>query len=128
MLLFSCSSFLFSFRSSVQGAFWMLHLPSGYWSSPCSHLTPRYILSFLLGCGRYCQSLVSDLLFLTLSNSYTPQITVQTFHELSTFIFVKQTTDNYLIWKKQLQSIMEGQDIESHIFNEFPYILPVEIK
>lgn len=38
------------------------------------------------------------------------------------FITFKLSTENYLIWKEQLQSTTEGQGIDSQIFDESAYM------
>lgn len=56
-----------------------------------------------------------------ISTIYTFKINAQIIHRLSTFTSVKLNTTNYFMWIEQIQSIMEGQGIECHIFNEPPY-------
>lgn len=50
------------------------------------------------------------------------KFTAQILHQLLSFTSIKLYTENYLIWnwKRQIQSIMQGQRIEIHILDEPP--------
>lgn len=99
------------------------------WPSRCWYRVPTIVsnkvrLVFLFMVEKICShssSVKGTLLFLAMSSTYTSRIIARTLYQISIYISFKLIISNYLIRKEQLHSIMEGQLIESQIFNE-PHI------
>lgn len=123
----SLFSFLLLFKVVCARSLLVVFLPDRYWQTACHRLNPRYILTYvpwlqmvlLFSCFRpkyFYASLPYHFYFIYVSDYCTNTSPI-------IYLYFCQTNHcNYLIRKEQLQSIMEGHGIESHIFNELPYI------